>query len=97
VGLAALAKTQPAERERLAPWARIWQVWSAGMFLHGYRATVGPSVLLPAEPLDLMTMLRAFMLEKALYELRYELNHRRGWTVIPLAGVLELLEPEAGQ
>ncbi len=40
------------------------------------------------------TMLKAYLLEKALYELEYELNHRPQWTDIPLRGILEILQDE---
>jgi predicted trehalose synthase len=39
-------------------------------------------------------MLYAFLLDKALYELRYELNNRPDWVHIPLRGILQLMEVE---
>jgi len=39
-------------------------------------------------------LLDAFLLEKALYELAYELNNRPDWVRIPIQGILELLEGE---
>jgi len=44
----------------------------------------------PADPAAIDALLRVFLLEKALYELRYELNHRPDWVLIPLVGILEL-------
>ena len=39
-------------------------------------------------------LLAVFELEKAVYELRYELNNRPDWVAIPVAGILRLLETE---
>jgi maltose alpha-D-glucosyltransferase/alpha-amylase len=44
---------------------------------------------LPKDPAQLRTLLRAYLLEKALYELRYELNNRPEWVSIPLDGVMQ--------
>jgi predicted trehalose synthase len=41
-------------------------------------------------------LLDAYLLEKALYELRYELNNRPDWARIPLHGILELLHTNGG-
>jgi maltose alpha-D-glucosyltransferase/alpha-amylase len=43
--------------------------------------------ILPDDRLQLHTLLRAYLLEKALYELRYELNNRPDWVNIPLQGI----------
>ncbi len=60
-------------------------------FLEAYLATIGPSGVLPqAEATD--RLLRVFELEKAVYELRYELAHRPDWVEIPVAGIAQLLE-----
>ena len=40
------------------------------------------------------TLLSVFELEKAVYELRYELNHRPDWVGIPVAGIVRMLEEE---
>ena len=63
-------------------------------FLAGYHAAVGPSGLLPA-PDASERLLRVFELEKAIYELRYELNHRPDWVSVPVAGIVRLLEEAA--
>jgi maltose alpha-D-glucosyltransferase / alpha-amylase len=74
----------------LEPWADTWQYWVADAFLSGYRTTLGSSALVPqGEGWD--RMLRAFVIDKALYELRYELNHRPDWVRIPLVGINKLI------
>jgi maltose alpha-D-glucosyltransferase/alpha-amylase len=47
---------------------------------------------LPQEPEHLQILLDASLLEKALYELTYELNSRPDWVQVPLLGILQLLE-----
>jgi predicted trehalose synthase len=42
-------------------------------------------------------LLAVFELEKAVYELRYELNHRPDWVSIPVAGILRMLEEDVPQ
>ncbi|MGE4056502.1 MAG: putative maltokinase, partial [Vicinamibacterales bacterium] len=75
---------------KLEPWAETWQHWAAESFLNGYRAMVKHSTLLP-EGDDFCVLLHAFTLDKALYELGYELNNRPDWVRIPLVGILRLL------
>ena len=76
--------------ERLDPWSRLWVRSTAAEFLRTYRATAGGAAFLPAEPAAFRTLLEAFLLDKALYELRYELDNRPAWVRIPLSGILSL-------
>jgi maltokinase len=64
-------------------------------FLEGYRSTVD-QFLVPAGS-TMEKLLAVFELEKAVYELRYELNNRPDWVKIPVAGILRMLEEEAPQ
>jgi len=73
----------------LEPWADTWQRWASRAFLNGYESAVGRSPIVPADPVRPM-LLRAFILEKVLYELGYELNNRPEWVRIPLAGIAKL-------
>jgi maltose alpha-D-glucosyltransferase/alpha-amylase len=75
------------------PWVRFWYGWASGAFLGSYLDSVGPGELLPSDDHHIRVLLDALMLEKALYELRYELNNRPEWVVIPIQGILHLLEP----
>jgi maltose alpha-D-glucosyltransferase/alpha-amylase len=88
-GLAAAART-PEDRERLAPWADAWERWATAAFLEGYMSAARPSAFLPPRADDLDALLQAFVLEKALSELDYELNNRPDWVHIPLLGLLRL-------
>jgi trehalose synthase-fused probable maltokinase len=62
-------------------------------FLEQYLTHVDPT-LLPAGEAATANMLSIFELEKAIYELRYELNNRPDWVAIPVAGIRRLLEEE---
>src|SRR3954451_18877425 len=95
-GLFAVTQDRPADFERLIPWAQAWQVWTAAAFLRQYLATAAGAAFLPAEPGVVSRLLRAFSLEKALYELLYELNNRPDWVRIPLHGILALVEHGRG-
>jgi predicted trehalose synthase len=60
-------------------------------FLEGYLATVEPELLPPGQEAT-QRLLTVFELEKAVYELRYELDNRPDWVSIPVAGILRMLE-----
>jgi maltose alpha-D-glucosyltransferase/alpha-amylase len=89
-GVYAWTNTRPDDFGRLEPWARVWQAWASAAFLHTYFDVVAPSRLLPADPRALNALLDAYVLDKALYELRYELNNRPEWVRIPLWGALNI-------
>jgi maltose alpha-D-glucosyltransferase/alpha-amylase len=89
-GLGAATTTRPEDVERLAPWTELWEVWASAAFLRAYFAATSGASLLPAKPEDRDTLLNAFVLDKALYELGYELNNRPEWVHIPLTGLLRL-------
>jgi maltose alpha-D-glucosyltransferase/alpha-amylase len=75
----------------LEPWARTWHRWVSIAFLRSYLATAGSAPFLPAAPEELELLLDAFLLDKAIYELNYELNNRPAWVQIPVEGVLQLV------
>ncbi len=60
-------------------------------FLEGYFAAID-SALLPSGQAAIANMLAIFELEKAIYELRYELDNRPDWVSIPVAGIVRILE-----
>ena len=68
-----------------------WEEEARRRFLDGYLATVDRHVL-PGSPTGMERLLAVFELEKAVYELRYELNNRPDWVGIPVAGIQRLLE-----
>jgi maltose alpha-D-glucosyltransferase / alpha-amylase len=89
-GLGAATANRPEDTERLAPWAALWETWVSAAFLRSYFAVTRGTPLVPSDGDDLDVLLQAFVLDKALYELGYELNNRPEWVHIPLAGLLRL-------
>jgi trehalose synthase-fused probable maltokinase len=83
------ASASDLQRERPAPEG--WEERAREAFLGGYLEAVD-SVLMPPGEAPTRTMLSIFELEKAVYELRYELNNRPDWVSIPVAGIVRLLE-----
>ncbi|HXG36965.1 MAG TPA: hypothetical protein VNL15_08355, partial [Dehalococcoidia bacterium] len=78
---------------RLKPWARLWQRWVSATFLRSYLELSSRVPFLPEEPREMKLLLDIFLLEKAIYELGYELNNRPTWVEIPMQGILDLMEP----
>jgi len=69
-----------------------WEGRARSEFLAGYLAEANPTIIPDGSALD--RRLRLFELEKALYELHYELGHRPDWVRVPVAGILQLLDEE---
>jgi len=70
-----------------------WEERARAEFLSGYQQTVDPAII-PPGPEAFEKLLSVFELEKAVYELRYELSMRPDWVPIPVAGILRILEEE---
>src|SRR3954471_9870357 len=70
-----------------------WEERARERFLEGYHSAVDSGLLPPGQQAT-DQLLSVFELEKAVYELRYELNNRPDWVSIPVAGILRLLESE---
>lgn len=85
----------PESAKALEPWATAWERAASNAFLSKYREVVAANPELIPQPEQAQAMLLAFLLEKALYELLYELNNRPSWLRIPLGGVLSLLREAA--
>jgi maltose alpha-D-glucosyltransferase/alpha-amylase len=89
------ALVKPEDLPLLDPWARCWRAWVSSAFLKAYLKTLAPAPeLLPPSRDDLSLMLQVYVLEKAVYELAYELNNRPDWVAIPMAAILELIGPD---
>jgi maltose alpha-D-glucosyltransferase/alpha-amylase len=76
----------------LEPWARFWYAWVSAAFLKVYFHTASQAAFLPRTREELDVLLDAHLLEKAVYEVTYELNNRPDWVRIPLQGILQLME-----
>ena len=80
----------------LESWARFWYCHLSTIFLRAYFQVLDQTDLLPSDPEGLGVLLNAQLLEKAVYELGYELNNRPSWVRIPLRGIVQLLEVSGG-
>jgi maltose alpha-D-glucosyltransferase/alpha-amylase len=87
-----LAPRPGDELALLQNWAQYWYLWVSAAFLKTYLNCIREANLLPKDPGQLKILLDAFLLEKAVYEIGYELNNRPTWLKVPLQGVLQLME-----
>jgi maltose alpha-D-glucosyltransferase/alpha-amylase len=78
--------------EQLEAWAEAWYVAVSGIFLNSYLFTVEDAAFAPKDRKEFEVLLRCFLLEKAVYEVGYELNNRPSWVVIPIRGIERLLK-----
>jgi maltose alpha-D-glucosyltransferase / alpha-amylase len=86
------AVIRPEDIPSLEGWVREWYRWVGAAYLTGYREATADSGFLPNDESEWAILLDAFLLEKAFYELAYELNNRPDWVAIPLRGITQLLE-----
>ena len=77
----------------LETWGQCWYSWVAASFVRSYLATSAGAPHMPASAEDTAALLEIFMLEKAIYELGYEMGSRPDWAGIPLRGTLAILGP----
>jgi maltose alpha-D-glucosyltransferase/alpha-amylase len=76
----------------LETWAHLWYSYVSGIFINSYLKTVKTAPFIPMDKEELETLLHCFLLEKAVYELGYELNNRPEWIGIPLKGIFHILD-----
>ncbi len=93
----------PEQVGSLAGWGRRWYLESAGAFLAAYLATAeaadgagSGARIVPPDERSLGLLLEVYLLDKAIYELRYELDNRPTWARIPLVGILGLIDGGGG-
>ncbi len=92
----ALERYKPAVRAAedlavLEQWALFWYTWVSVSFLTSYLKIMAPTGLLPRDPAQMRNILDAKILDKAVYEIGYELNNRPEWVKVPINGMLRLL------
>jgi maltose alpha-D-glucosyltransferase / alpha-amylase len=83
---------RPEDATALSPFAYSWYQWVSARYLESYLSTCRDSPFLPQSRDELTQLLSIFMLEKAVYELGYELNNRPEWVHLPLKGLRHQLE-----
>jgi maltose alpha-D-glucosyltransferase/alpha-amylase len=76
----------------LQHWAQFWHVWVSSCFLVSYLDGIDRAQLLPDDQEQRRILLDIYLLEKALYEIGYELNNRPDWLEVPIQGVLQMIK-----
>jgi maltose alpha-D-glucosyltransferase/alpha-amylase len=90
-------KVAPDEQGRLGAALAEWRDRSTDAFLAAYREIMTNARLWPADPKAAEQMLNFFLLEKAFYEIEYELAHRPDWLRVPLTGMLRILSQQPNE
>jgi maltose alpha-D-glucosyltransferase/alpha-amylase len=85
-------KVDASNAQNLNRWASAWAAWVSDRFLTEYLKVAGEDVFLPPTRAQITALLQIHVLEKAVYELGYELNNRPDWVAIPLEGISKALE-----
>jgi maltose alpha-D-glucosyltransferase / alpha-amylase len=88
-------RSSPDEQGKLAAALAIWRDRSAATFVAAYREALTDARLWPQGSEEAARLLDFFLVEKALYEIEYELSHRPEWVRVPLAGILRILPTPA--
>src|SRR6266436_4010270 len=76
----------------LERWADLWYRQTSSLFLQSYLNTTSGAKFIPKDSEDLQVMLEAYLLDKAVYEIGYELNNRPSWVLIPIRGIKDILK-----
>ena len=89
-GLLESRTIRPIDRPTLETYADLWSTRAGQVFFKCYLEGAAGAPFIPKSQEDLHLLLRSYLIAKALYELRYELNNRPNWVAIPLRGLLGL-------
>ncbi len=84
-----------APSPELEAWARYWHLWVSVAYLQTYLKVAARAAFIPEGWDELKFLLDAYLVEKAVYELGYELNNRPSWARIPLQGILQTMQAGA--
>ncbi len=87
-------RSEERAQELLAAQSEEWVTWVTVAYLRGYLDAIGEVDLVPKDADARRVQLDAHLIEKALYEIRYELDHRPDWVGIPIAGLKRLLQTD---
>jgi len=87
-----LQQRPESELALLQSWAQYWYSGVSATYLKAYLNNIKKASLLPEDSEQLRILLDAFLLERAVYEIGYELNNRPAWLKVPLQGILQLME-----
>jgi maltose alpha-D-glucosyltransferase/alpha-amylase len=84
------------DQDKLESCAQTWYFWICAIYLKTYLPAAAEGRFLPCTAEELRILLDVYLLEKAIYEMGYELNNRPEWTKIPLRGIEQVLEMGKG-
>jgi maltose alpha-D-glucosyltransferase/alpha-amylase len=87
-----LVSQQRDRQDELWEAAMQWEAEASGVFVAGYQAATAGLASVPPTGAAFDRLLQLFLIEKALYEMRYELESRPQWTAIPIRGLIGLLD-----
>jgi maltose alpha-D-glucosyltransferase/alpha-amylase len=76
----------------LEKWAQTWHCWVSALFLGAYLESAASDPFVPQSANELRILLQSYLLEKALLEIDYDLEHRPDWVRIPVNGIMQMLE-----
>jgi maltose alpha-D-glucosyltransferase/alpha-amylase len=79
----------------MKPWADFWRNWSSWAYLKGYLESAGHAPFIPKTDDELRIQIDAFVMDKAIYEVNYELDNRPDWLLIPLLSIGQMLGLES--
>ncbi|MGQ0736708.1 MAG: maltose alpha-D-glucosyltransferase [Acidobacteriota bacterium] len=94
-GVRAFVASKPDAQATLDAWMSAWETEAVDVYSRAYFSHIEESGLVPDAESRTM-LLRAFTLDKAMYELAYELGNRPDWVDIPLDGILRLIQAPQG-
>src|SRR5487761_1732455 len=84
-------REQGAAAANREDWVELWATVIGAIFLHSYLKETKATQLVPSDRTALSIILDAYLLEKSIYELSYELNNRPDWVAIPIKGIKSIL------
>jgi maltose alpha-D-glucosyltransferase/alpha-amylase len=88
---------RPEDIRTLLPYVQQWYHYMSGFFLKSYMKTVANADFVPNNQEDLEILLQTYLLQKAIYELNYEINNRPDWVIVPLRGIKAIVEKNRTQ
>jgi maltose alpha-D-glucosyltransferase/alpha-amylase len=83
---------RPEDNVFLEASAQFWRLWVSVAFLKAYLKVAAGGTFIPRSKKEIQTFLDIYLLEKAVYELGYEINNRPQWILIPLQGIQQMLK-----
>ncbi|HZH73411.1 MAG TPA: putative maltokinase, partial [Mariniphaga sp.] len=82
----------PESSDFLQPWLKAWYQTVQDIFLKSYLETAKDASFIPDDKDQLHDLLAVYTIEKAVYELDYEINNRPDWLHIPLSGLQMIMD-----